>query len=164
MGADVKLRQSDIDLLVFDFDGVLTDNRVIVFQDGTEAVVCNRSDGLAFDAFRRHGLKTMIMSTEKNSVVSQRARKLQVPVIQSLSNKGQAIITFCAENAIDMCRVAFVGNDLNDLQAMEKVGFAIAPGDAHPSVKAVAHITLFAKGGYGVAREIAEDILHLDIA
>ena len=89
---------SSLALLVFDFDGMLTDNRVLVSQDGTEFVTCSRSDGLAFDILREAGVPTIIMSTETNPVVSQRASKLKVAVLQAVADKGTELTSYCAEH------------------------------------------------------------------
>jgi len=151
----------DIGLLVFDFDGVLTDNRVLVLEDGREAVFCSRADGLAFDALRKAELPTLIMSTETNPVVQARAKKLRVPVLQAVADKGAAIAAYSAKTGIALSRIAFVGNDLNDLAAMARVGHPIAVADAHPRVKATARRVLRTKGGAGVAREIVERILKI---
>jgi YrbI family 3-deoxy-D-manno-octulosonate 8-phosphate phosphatase len=151
-----------VDLIVFDFDGVLTDNRVIVLEDGREGVVCNRADGLGFDMLRAAEIPTMIMSTERNTVVARRAEKLQIPVLQSVRNKKQALFDHCGEAGIDPNRIIFVGNDLNDLAVMKSVGFAIAVADAHPEVQDVAWTVLKTSGGDGVARELAESVLGLD--
>jgi YrbI family 3-deoxy-D-manno-octulosonate 8-phosphate phosphatase len=153
-----------VELIAFDFDGVLTDNRVIVFSDGEEAVFCNREDGLAFDAFRAAGLRAVILSTERHGVVAARAAKLRIPSIQALADKSTALAQYIGNNDIALTRVMFVGNDVNDLKVMRQVGFPVAVGDAHPLVKASARIVLKRCGGAGVAREIAEDILALDIA
>lgn len=155
-----RVNLPDIDLLVFDFDGVLTDNRVLVLEDGREAVICNRSDGLAFDTFRARGLPVLIMSTEKNRVVSARAEKLKVQVLQAIADKGQAIDEYCQELGIDIKRVIYVGNDLNDLPAMRRVGFPVAVADAHPTVKAIAWRVLSKPGGGGAARALAEEVLE----
>lgn len=152
---------SKIELIAFDFDGVLTDNRVLVFENGLEAVLCNRSDGLAFDMFRAVGIPTVIISTERNGVVSMRGAKLQTPVLQSIGDKQQALADYCRTGSIDLSRVVFVGNDVNDLPVMRLVGFPIAVADAHQSVKEIAWAVLTTKGGGGVAREIAESILAL---
>ncbi|OEJ63837.1 KdsC family phosphatase [Magnetovibrio blakemorei] len=154
--------KDSIDLLVFDFDGVLTDNRVYVLEDGHEAVACNRSDGLAFDMFRAIHLSTLILSTEKNPVVSARAKKLCVPVLQAVKNKRRTLIEHCASSSIDIKRVMFIGNDLNDISVMSCVGFPVAVFDAHPKVKELACTVLSTAGGQGVAREIAEKTLGLD--
>lgn len=150
-----------VDLLVFDFDGVLTDNRVLQLEDGSEAVVCNRADGLAFDMFRAAGLPVMIMSTEKNRVVAARARKLRVPALHAVADKGVALRAHAAEAGLETARIAFVGNDLNDLAAFAACGIRIAVADAHPAVLQAAGIVLRTRGGDGVAREIAEDLLGI---
>lgn len=150
-----------VDLLIFDFDGVLTDNRVWVFEDGREAVACNRADGLGFSALRKAGLPAMIMSTETNPVVSARGRKLQVPVLQSIEDKGETVRAYCRQAGIAPERVMFVGNDLNDLPAMAVVGWPVAVADAHPAVIRAARVVLATPGGAGVVREIVESLLAL---
>lgn len=155
---------SSIELIAFDFDGVLTDNRVLVFSDGDEAVICNREDGLAFDTFRAFGLRAIILSTERHGVVAARAWKLRIPVLQAQADKSAALAEYAGSNDIDLKNVMFVGNDVNDLKVMGCVGFPVAVADAHPLVKSCACIVLKRRGGAGVAREIAEDILALDIA
>jgi YrbI family 3-deoxy-D-manno-octulosonate 8-phosphate phosphatase len=150
-----------IDLIVFDFDGVLTDNRVLVFADGVEAVFCNRADGLGFDAFRRHGVRTLILSTERHPVVAARAAKLGVEAATGCGDKAAAIEAICRDRGIRAERIVYVGNDVNDLGAMRRVGVPIAVGDAHPSVKAIARYVLTAGGGEGAARELAERLLGL---
>jgi len=152
-----------IDLVIFDFDGVLTDNRVLVFADGNEAVFCNRADGLAFDTLRRHGVPVLILSTERHPVVAARAAKLQVEAITGCGDKAAAIETMCRERDLEAERIIYVGNDVNDLGAMRRVGIPIAVGDAHPSVKAIAVHVLVARGGEGAARELAEQVLGLPI-
>jgi len=152
-----------IGLLVFDFDGVLTDNRVLVMEDGTEAVFCSRADGLAFDALRQHGLRTLILSTETNRVVQARATKLRVEALQAIRDKAAALREYCAARNIALTDVAFVGNDLNDLPVMKIVGHPIAVADAHPAVLRVARHVLKTVGGHGVAREIVEELFQLSM-
>jgi len=144
-----------VQAVVFDFDGVLTDNRVWVFEDGHEAVCCNRADGLAFDEFRARKFPAVILSTEKNLVVAARAKKLQIPAIQGSSDKAGSLKQLCAVEKWDLGRVLYVGNDLNDLGAMQLCGYPVATADAHPHVRAVAKHVLQTAGGNGVAREIA---------
>lgn len=149
-------------LIVFDFDGVLTDNRVLVFEDGREAVFCNRADGLAFDMLRHASIQTLILSTETNPVVSARARKLQVPVLQSVASKAQTLRSYCEDNKIPMLSVMFIGNDINDLEVMKEVGYPVAAADAHPRVKAVARFVSRCAGGEGVARDIVENLIRIN--
>ena len=148
-------------LVVFDFDGVLTDNRVLVLDNGQEAVFCNRSDGMAIGALRRAGIPVIIMSTETNPVVSARAQKLKIQVIQALEEKGAGLEPFCKERGIPLDTVIYVGNDLNDMDAMVKVGHSVCPADAHPKIKAICRTVLKTAGGYGVARELVEDVLGI---
>lgn len=158
----MKVKSNDLDALIFDFDGVLTDNRVLVFSDGTEAVVCNRADGLAFDHFRAVGFPVYIVSTETNPVVRARGAKLQVPVIDSVSDKAVAIRELCEAHGFTSERLMFVGNDLNDLPALNLVGYPVAVADAHPDVLARVDHVLTGKGGEGVARELMEKVIDFD--
>ena len=87
----MKIKINSLDAIIFDFDGVLTDNKVYVFQDGKEAVKCNRADGLGFDILRENKLPVFILSTEKNEVVKFRAEKLGVPAIHGVDNKGETL-------------------------------------------------------------------------
>jgi YrbI family 3-deoxy-D-manno-octulosonate 8-phosphate phosphatase len=156
--------RDSVDLIVFDFDGVLTDNRVLVMDDGKEAVLCNRADGLGFDMFRAANIPVAIVSTERNPVVARRAEKLRVPVLQNVADKKQTLAEHCRSAGIDLARVVFVGNDINDLAVMRTVGYPVAVADAHPAVLDAAKIVLSAKGGDGAARELAEHVLGLPYA
>ena len=153
------VKSSSLDAVSFDFDGVLTDNRVLVFSDGAEAVVCNRADGLAFAHLRTVGLPAHIVSTETNPVVRARGEKLRVPVLDSVADKAQAIKDLCTAHGYTPTRLIFAGNDINDLPAMNIVGHAIAVADAHPRVQVAAHHILTSRGGDGVARELVEDVI-----
>ncbi|MBF0531655.1 MAG: acylneuraminate cytidylyltransferase [Candidatus Omnitrophica bacterium] len=149
----------DVDLLVYDFDGVMTDNKVIVQQDGLEAVAANRGDGLAVALLKKQGWRQMIVSTETNPVVAKRAQKIEIPVYQSVGDKKQWVMDYCAREKIDLSRVLYVGNDLNDLAVMSVVGWPACPLDAHPVVKDSARIVLNRRGGDGVIRALY-DVLN----
>lgn len=141
-------------LIVYDFDGVMTNNRAFVNQDGIEAVAVNRSDGWAIARLKEAGKRQLILSTEANKVVSVRAKKLNIDVIDSCENKALQLSQFCRNNAIALHDVLFVGNEVNDLETMQVVGYSVCPSDAHPDILAIAdHITK-AKGGEGVIREL----------
>lgn len=149
------------DLIVFDFDGVLTDNAVYVMSDGKEAVRCNRSDGMAFDMFKRAKIEILILSTEVNPVVSKRAKKLSVNAIQGVDNKLKALSDYCKTKKISLSKVLYVGNDMNDFNVMKTCGLSACPSDSHAKIKALCKYKLKSKGGYGVARELAENVLGL---
>ncbi len=160
---DVSILLDDIDVVIFDFDGVLTNNLVIVDQSGNEGVVCNRSDGLAFDALRKLKVPTYILSTEKNKVVNARAKKLKITALYGVDNKSDTVKELADQEGFDLKRVLYVGNDLNDYHAMKLCGYTVCPLDSHIKIKEISSIVLQTKGGEGVAREILEDILELDL-
>ena len=113
-----KLSINDLDALIFDFDGVLTDNKVHLDQDGNEWVSCNRSDGLAFDVLRKFKKHTYIISTEKNKVVAARAKKLKIPVLFGVQSKSDALKKLSKKKLFNLDRTLYVGNDLNDYEAL----------------------------------------------
>ena len=153
----------DLDAVVVDFDGTLTDDRVVVDQDGRESVSVHRGDGLGIAALRRAGLDVLILSTERNPVVSARARKLGIPALTGVERKGDALVQWCADNGHSLARTAYVGNDVNDLPCLGIVGWPIAVADAHHSVRARARMVTATPGGHGAIREVASCILGKDI-
>ena len=157
-----NLSLEDIDLFVFDFDGVLTDNLVYLDQNGIEAVSCSRADGLAFDVLRKLKKPVYILSTEKNTVVSTRAKKLGVPVLQSIKNKEEALRDLVSRQGYQLANILYVGNDLNDYKVMKICGFTACPADSHEKIKQISTIVLKSNGGLGVVRELLEDVLNLD--
>jgi YrbI family 3-deoxy-D-manno-octulosonate 8-phosphate phosphatase len=146
-------------LVCFDFDGVLTDNRVLVDEHGTESVFCDRSDGWGIARVRELGIPVVILSTEHNDVVLARARKLGVECVHGSSDKGSAICEIAARHGVELADVAFVGNDVNDLPALRLVGVPIAVRDSHPELLTVAIATTTRDGGRGAAREVCDWIL-----
>ena len=144
----------DIDLIVYDFDGVMTDNKVLLSQDGQESVILNRADGMGVSLFKNKGVKQIIISTETNPIVTLRAKKLEIDVMQDVKDKKYAIIKVCDKMNYDLSKIVFVGNDVNDLEAMKIVGVPIAPHDAHEKILNIAKIITKAKGGDGVIREL----------
>lgn len=157
-----KVRLDDIDAFIFDFDGVLTNNRVYLNANGQEWVCCNRSDGLAFDVLRALRLPTFILSTEKNPVVAARANKLKVPVLQGVDNKLDALMALASEHNMSLDRILYVGNDLNDYHVMNACGYSVCPADSHEKIKQLATVTLRSNGGEGVIRELLENVMELD--
>ena len=152
-----------IDGFLFDFDGVLTNNKVLVNQKGIESVICSRADGLGFDALRNTNKAVFIFSTEKNEVVLQRAKKLNVEVINAISNKKVALEELSREKGYNLSKFVYVGNDLNDFHAMKLCGLKICPSDAHIKIKNISDVVLDVQGGNGVVREILENIFSLDL-
>jgi YrbI family 3-deoxy-D-manno-octulosonate 8-phosphate phosphatase len=149
----------DVDALVTDFDGVHTDDSVLVDREGREQVAVSRTDGMGIGLLRRNGIPVLILSTETDPVVSARARKLGVEVRQGVADKGRELRDWAEGLGIDLSRTAYVGNDVNDLGCLRLVGWPIAVPDAHPLVIAAARVVLAAPGGRGAVREAADRIL-----
>ena len=99
-----------IDAFIFDFDGVLIDNKVLVNENGMEWVSCSRADGLAFDVLRKLNKPLYILSTEKNMVVSARAEKLKISVIQGTDNKVESIKELAIRNNFELSNILYVGS------------------------------------------------------
>ena len=147
--------------LVMDFDGVFTDDRVLVDQDGREAVFASRSDGMGLDRLRKlTAIRTLILSKEVNPVVSARARKLKIEARQGIEDKLPELDRWLAENGVTRAETAYIGNDVNDLDCLNAVGFPIAPCDARPEALAVARHVTSAPGGRGALRELCEALIR----
>lgn len=145
--------------LVMDFDGVHTDDRVVVAQDGTESVVCSRSDGMGIEMLRKAGLALLILSKERNPVVEARGRKLKVEVRGGIDEKLGELKSWAAVAGLDLAEIAYIGNDINDLACLQAVGLPVAPADANPAILPAARLVTKAGGGRGALRELAEILL-----
>lgn len=146
-------------LLVLDFDGVFTDNRVHVDQDGRETVVCHRGDGHGLARLRRH-VRIVVLSTETNPVVTARCAKLGLECHQGLGDaKVTALHQLAAESSVPLSEMWFVGNDVNDLECMDAAGTSVAVADAAPEVLATCDLVLHRAGGDGALRELADLLL-----
>lgn len=149
-----------IKLLALDFDGVLTDNRVLVSEDGKEAVLCDRGDGLGLQMLRGKGIEVIVISKEKNPVVSARCRKLGIECIQACDDKLEALKQKAESRKLKRAEIAYVGNDVNDLECLRWVGLPIAVADAVPEVKATAKMITTRPGGRGAVREICDLLVN----
>ena len=158
-GKSAGLSGSKVKLIVYDFDGVMTDNKALVDQDGNECVFVNRSDGLAISKLKEMGIEQLIISAEKNPIVKKRAQKLGLACINAASDKKTVLKKYLEDKKINRKNVIFVGNDYNDLDAMKHVGYPVAPADACREVKDIAKIVTVASGGRGVIRELLDIIV-----
>lgn len=148
-----------IELIVYDFDGVHTDNSVWVDEDGKESVKVSRSDGMAVAMIRDLGVQQLILSTEQNPVVAARAKKLNIQFEQCVTDKEVTLREYIERTGLDSKNVVFVGNDINDLPATRVTRNFVAVADSHHRVLDVATVVLKAQGGAGAIREIAE-LIH----
>ena len=158
----MKISLDNVDVFIFDFDGVLTNNLVQIDENGNESVSCSRADGLAFDVLRKLKKPVYIISTEKNPVVTARAEKLKIPVLQGINSKMKSIQDLANRKRFNLKNILYVGNDVNDYHAMQLCGFTACPSDSHKSIRNIADLTLSSKGGDGVVRELLEEYFNID--
>ncbi len=149
-----------ISLIVLDFDGVFTDNRVWVDSDGRESVAASRADGMGLSQLRQTGVKVAVLSSETDPVVAARCRKLDIPVQQGVIDKGLALKDLLSEYAVESEHTVYVGNDVNDIPCFEFVGCAVVVADAHPKALERADLILRRPGGQGAIRELCDLILE----
>jgi N-acylneuraminate cytidylyltransferase len=149
----------EVDAVITDFDGVHTADTAYVDETGHESVRVSRSDGLGIGRLRAAGIPMLILSRERNPVVTARAQKLSVEVLQGVEDKAPAVRSWLSRHGIAAERAAYVGNDINDLGAMRVVGWPVAVSDAHPEVLAAARLTLTRPGGRGAVRQLCDLVL-----
>lgn len=145
--------------VVTDFDGVHTDDRVMVDQHGIETVTVNRSDGMGIAQLRRAGIPVLILSTETNDVVKARAAKLGVEVIAGCDDKLTALEGWVDVHGLTLADVAYLGNDVNDLACLQSVGWPVVVAGARAEALAASPIVLRRQGGDGAVRELADRVL-----
>jgi 3-deoxy-D-manno-octulosonate 8-phosphate phosphatase (KDO 8-P phosphatase) len=150
-----------IKVVAFDFDGVFTDNRVLVTEDGKEAVFCWRSDGLGLAMIKNKGLYPLVISTEINPIVTIRCKKLEIPCVQGCKDKLRSLKRETKKLGINLKKVSFVGNDTNDISCLKNVGFPICVSDSHPEILTLGKYITKAKGGFGAVREVCDLFLNL---
>lgn len=158
-----KKDYSKIKLVISDVDGVLTDGGMYYSENGDELKKFNTRDGMAFQLMRERGIKTAIITSENTKMVERRAAKLHIDyLMQGKCNGGklEAANEICEKMGINLSEVAFVGDDVNDIELLEEVGFAFCPSDAAETVRKLGRIIILStKGGEGVIREIISNIL-----
>lgn len=118
---------------------------------------------MAFEALKKLHKPVFIISTEKNSVVSKRAKKLNVISFTGIQDKLKKLKSIASSKNYNIAKIFYVGNDLNDYQAMKLCGYSACPSDSHNQIKLICNICLNTRGGDGVIREIIEEIFNIDI-
>ena len=137
--------------MICDFDGVLTDNKVYVSEKGTESVKCSRSDGIGFRIFEENGIDPIILSSEKSPVVIHRAKKLNIKCYSDIKSKRDFLLGEKGLNIL-INKSIYIGNDINDYEAMKLCKLKVCPLDAWPEIKKISDLVLDINGGEGVVR------------
>ena len=158
---DFARRARNLDWLLFDVDGVLTDGRLIYGADGEKWKVFNVRDGLGLKLAQDAGLKVGILSGRGNAALERRAQEIGLDaLIQDRDDKDSAFTELLEEHGVDPDRVAYAGDDLLDLPVIRRCGLSFAPADAVPEVRERVHRVLAASGGNGAVRELCEAVLR----
>ena len=157
---DLHRRAERVKLIIFDVDGVLTDGRLFLGDDGQEYKAFNSRDGLGVALLRDTDIEIAIITARRSEVVRKRMESLQVRhVYQGQENKASAYDMLLNTLTLQPEQVAYVGDDLIDLPVMAQVGLAVAVADAHPVVKRHAHWITPSAGGHGAGRDVIELVL-----
>ena len=149
-----------VKLLALDFDGVLTTNQVYVFQDGSEAVICSRADGIGIAKVKALGIAVIVISAESSPVVGARCRKLGLRYYDGVTNKLSVLHEIAKANGVMVGDIAYVGNDVGDLECLQWVGYPYIVADAWPDLWRHGEM-LARKGGEGAVREACELICRM---
>lgn len=147
---------SQIKFIAFDFDGVFTDNNVYINQDGTEMVKCSRYDGIGLMNLENTGIQKIVISSETNPLVKIRCQKLDIDCFFSVANKIDLLTELITSRRLDLSQVAYMGNDINDLDCLSSVGLPIVVKDCHPCLIKTAKYVTQTLGGYGAVREVCD--------
>jgi 3-deoxy-D-manno-octulosonate 8-phosphate phosphatase (KDO 8-P phosphatase) len=154
-------RARRVRFFVMDVDGVLTDGRMVLSERGDELKFFHTHDGMGVALARLAGLRTAMITGEKTTIAQTRGTKLGVDeVVLGARRKGATLDELMAKHGMRPDEVAYVGDDLLDIPAMQRVGLAVAVAGAAAEVKAVAHVVTRARGGHGAVRECVEFILR----
>lgn len=142
--------------VVFDFDGVFTDNGVLLDEEGRETVRCDRSDGLGLTRLKQRGVPMLVISKERSPVVLQRCKKLGLDCLHGVDDKLPLLKRWLAERGLATEGVVYVGNDINDLECLRFAACAVGPADAHIDVYPDLDLVLSAPGGRGAVRKLSD--------
>lgn len=156
----LKTKLRAIRLLVTDVDGVLTDGGMYYSEDGNEQKLFNTRDGMGLTLLRYAGVATAIITSEETKIVQRRAKKLRISnLYQGVRHKLKVLERLRERYSLEWSEVAYIGDDINDLEVMAVAGFSVTPADGSHWNKKLAHYVTVKKGGEGCVREVCDLIL-----
>jgi len=159
--SEVEQMIKKISLFALDFDGVFTDNRVFIDENGKETVICDRSDSLGLKMLRekRPDVTVIVISKETSKVVRARCDKLKITCYTGIDDKLTTFQKIIADMKLEPTQVAYMGNDVNDLECMTYAGIGVAVADSDPKVLVIADYITRKNGGRGAIREFIDIVL-----
>ena len=160
---NLREKLENVKMLALDFDGVFTDNRVFFCENGEESVICSRADSLGIRMLKekRKDIHIIVISKEKNKIVSIRSEKLGIDSLSGIDNKFESLKQVASSKGISLKDVVYIGNDMNDLECIKAAGIGIAVADAVPQILSAADYVTKNMGGFGAIREITDMLIGL---
>ena len=156
------MRKHNIKIFLSDCDGVLTDGGMYYFENGNEAKKFNTRDGMGFKILRENNIKIGIITGENTNIVRARAKKLKMDILfMGINNKEKVLDEICNTYKVSYEEIAYVGDDINDIEILKKVNMSFCPSDAHRKVKKETKYVMESKGGQGVIREIVDKFFEI---
>lgn len=156
----IRQRAQNIRLVAFDVDGVLTDGSLFYSEAGEQLKRFNALDGHGLKMLKQSGIKVVLITGRSGPIVTRRAADLGIALVyQDARDKAQLISTIASDTNLQLEQIAYIGDDVIDLQAMQKVGLAVSVPHAPAYIQQAAHWVTTVQGGYGAARELADIIL-----
>lgn len=155
---------AEIRLVVFDFDGVFTDNRVWTNERGEESVACYRGDALGLRRLDEVGVDYFVLSMETNDAVPARTRKIRIDCIRGVEDKLPVLREEVERRGFSLAETAYLGNDVNDAECLAAVRLPVVPADAWAEVVPLAKLVLVRRGGQGCVRELCDAIWSAKLA
>jgi len=164
MKKELENKLKKIKLVITDVDGVLTDGGMYYTKDGDIMKRFHARDGMGVTLLKNAGIPTIVLTKEKTQMVKKWSKKMKIKVLlDGIKNKELELNKICKNNNLNPNEIAYIGDDINDLKILEKVGFAVTPNDGIPLTKEISHYVCSKNGGYGAFRELADLILTVRI-
>mgnify|MGYP001166278326 CR=1 FL=1 len=160
MKKELENKLEKIKLVITDVDGVLTDGGMYYTKEGDVMKRFHARDGMGVTLLKNVGIPTIILTKEKTEMVKKWSTKMKVKeLLDGIKNKELELNKICEKNNLNPNEIAYVGDDVNDLKILEKVGFAVTPNDGIISAKKISHYVCSKNGGHGAFRELVDLIL-----
>jgi YrbI family 3-deoxy-D-manno-octulosonate 8-phosphate phosphatase len=159
-GPSLEARCQAVELILADVDGVLTDGRVVINNQGVETKQFHIRDGMGIRLWQKAGYRFGLVTLRSSQVVKMRAAELDVSIVrQGASDKRATVLEIAGELGLAPSQTCYIGDDLPDLPAVAAVGLGVAVADACPELLEAAHYVAALPGGSGAVREVIELIL-----
>lgn len=160
MSADIQIKLKKIKLVITDVDGVLTDGGMYYTENGEFMKKFNTRDSMGMELLLEKGVKTVLLTRENSKIVKKRADKIRIVDLYSgILDKKSILGEIAKKYAVINDEIAYIGDDVNDIEIMEIVGFAATPSDGASKVKEISDYVCKVKGGEGAFRELADLVI-----